>query len=318
MAKKKYKNFKIEQEELKPITVGAFESRKKTSVGIFIILTVFVLVVIFLPQISEKVNEYLNPTPTTPVTPNNPDNPSNPEEPDEPSENVDETFYSYVANLRIEREALTVSDIVIDSTANTITYSVTNNTNSYQDMEELNYYIEIYNSERTLLERIKLVNSGILASGAFQNYTRSIDVDTATTAGYIVLVQKTEDDYPEVTLTTDNAGNSSMVCSNEHERVTYEFTNNALTGLTSIVEYLSTDANYTEVYSNYQTLANTYNTSPGITSTFFSGTSSFNITTIVNLEEASRTNIFNADSFTLDTEPKVVSFEMEALGFDCN
>ena len=44
----------------------------------------------------------------------------------------------------------------------------------------------------------------------------------------------------------------------------------------------------------------------------------FNITTIVNLEEASRTYIFNADSFKLDTEPKVVSFEMEAQGFSCN
>ena len=59
MAKKKYKNVKVEQEELKPIAIGAFESRKKTSVGIFIILTIFVLVVIFLPQITEKINEYL-------------------------------------------------------------------------------------------------------------------------------------------------------------------------------------------------------------------------------------------------------------------
>ena len=88
MAKKKYKNVKIEQEELKPIAIGAFESRKKTSLGIFVILTLFVLAVIFLPQISEFIDEYLNPTPSTPVTPNNP-TPEEPAEPDEPSENVD-------------------------------------------------------------------------------------------------------------------------------------------------------------------------------------------------------------------------------------
>ena len=75
MAKKKYKSFKIEQEELKPMTIGAFESRKRTSIGIFIILTIFVIVVIFLPEISDVVNEYLNPTPTTPVTPNTPQTP---------------------------------------------------------------------------------------------------------------------------------------------------------------------------------------------------------------------------------------------------
>ena len=56
MARKKYKNFKVEQEELKPITIGVFESRKKTSLSIFVILTLFVLFVIFLPEISEKVN----------------------------------------------------------------------------------------------------------------------------------------------------------------------------------------------------------------------------------------------------------------------
>ena len=59
MAKKRYKNIKIEQEELKPIAIGEFESRRKTSIGIFIILTIFVLVVIFLPQISSIINEYL-------------------------------------------------------------------------------------------------------------------------------------------------------------------------------------------------------------------------------------------------------------------
>ena len=35
-------------------------------------------------------------------------------------------------------------------------------------------------------------------------------------------------------------------------------------------------------------------------------------------KEASRTYIFNADTFKLDTDPKVVSFEMEASGFNCN
>ena len=314
MAKKKYKNFKLEQDELKPIVVGAFESRKKTSFGIFIILTIFVLVVVFLPEISQKIDEFLNPTTGSSVI-DEPETPTNPEEPLTPSENIDETFYDYVENLTIERVAFTVNNIVINTLDNTISYNVTNTTNTYQNMEELNYYIEIYNSQRTLLERVKLVNNNsILASGAFENYTRSIDPTTASTAGYIVLVKKTTEDYPEVTLPSNN----SMVCKKEHETVTYEFNENKLTGLTSIIEYLSTDPSYTEIYSNYQTLANAYNTSTGITSTFFNSTSGFNITTIVNLEQASRTNIFNADSFTYETDPKIVSFEMESLGFDCN
>ena len=318
MAKKKYKNFKIEPEELKPVTIGEFESRKRTSIGIFLILTIFVLVVIFLPQISDAVNEYLNPKPATPTTPNNPtDNPGE-EDPNDDDGNEDETFYEYVANLRIEREALTVSEISVDPTNYTISYSVTNNSNTYQDMEALNYYLEIYNSDRTLIERVKLVNSGSLAGGAFQSYTKNISESSATTIGYLVLVQKTEDDYPEVILTSGADGSANLVCSRTHETVTYRFTNNELKEVTSIIEYATTDTDYATIYSNYQTLANSYNGTAGITSTLFNSVSGFNITTIVNLAEARRSYIFNADTFGLDTEPKVVSFEMEAQGFDCN
>ena len=317
MGKKKYKNFKIEQEELKPIAIGAFESRKKTSFGIFVILTLFVLVIIFLPQISEMVDEYLNPTPENPITPNDP-TPDEPDEPEDPDGNVDETFYPYTAGLSIEREEITVSGINIDAVNNTISYNIENTTNSYQDIETLNYYIEIYNTDRTLLERVKLASPGVLAGGGSLEYTKLISNISATTVGYLVLVQKTVDDYPEVLLTADGEGKANLVCSNTHERVTYTFENNALKQITSITEYLVTDIDYETIYNNYQTLSNTYNSTNGITSSFFTNANGFNITTIVNLEEASRIYIFNADSFKLDTEPKVVSFEMEAQGFSCN
>ena len=206
----------------------------------------------------------------------------------------------------------------VDPTNNTITYSVTNNTKAYQDMEVLNYYLEIYNNEKTLIERVKLVPEGLLAGGAFETFTRPITNTSSTTIGYLVLVKKTLDDYPEVELATDGDGNSSLVCTNVHETVTYDFKDNALKSVTSIVEYLNTDANYTETYSTYQTLADSYNKSNGITSNFFINAGGFNITTLIDLESASRTYIFNADTFTLDTTAKEVSFEMEAQGFDCN
>ena len=186
-------------------------------------------------------------------------------------------------------------------------------------MEALNYYLEIYNSDRTLIERIKLVNTiGVLASGAYRDYTRTISSTSAGTVGYLVLVSKTTADYPEVTLTTQTDSASLLVCTNAHEEVTYEFVDNELKRLTSNVAYLSTDTNYQEIYSTYQATSSNYNLQPGLTSSFFNSSSGFNITTIVDLEEATRTYIFNADSFTLNTEPKVVNFEMEALGYACN
>lgn len=316
MAKKKYKNMKIEQEELKPIAVGAFESRKRTSIGTFIILTFFFLVVIFLPQISDIVNEYLNPEDTDLVVENPSSQTDDPEE-EEPYENVNETFYTYTDNFSItDREEITVSNILVDATTNTLSYTITNNTNSYLDVEGLNYYIEIYNGDRTLLERIKLASPGYLAGGAYEEYTQEISEVSATTIGYIVLVQKTTDDYPEVD--TISSGSATMVCTNDHETITYYFLDNALQSMTSVVTYLLTDDNYQEIYETYQALATTYNITNGISSVFITNTDGFNVTTNVDLEDASRTYIFNADSFTLDTEPKVVSFEMEAQGFVCD
>lgn len=316
MAKKKYKSIKLEQDELKPISIGAFESRKKTSIGTFIIITIFVLAVIFLPQISEKIDEYLNP-PT--AIPNNPTLPNDePTTPEDPGANIDETFYAYTPNLIIDRDEISVSEINVDSSNLTLNYTVTNKSNTYQNIEDLNYFIEIYNSDKTLLERVKLATNQVLASNSFQTYTKNITSDSATTIGYLVLVKKTTADYSEITLNEDETGTSSLVCSNAHELVTYKFTDNQLIEVSSVIEYSLTDPNYETIYTDYQTLSSTYNRTEGITSTFFSNTNGFNITTIVNLEEANRTYLFNADTFKKGTEPKVVSFEMESSGFNCN
>ena len=107
------------------------------------------------------------------------------------------------------------------------------------------------------------------------------------------------------------------MCSNTHEKVTYKFSAEKLKEVTSEASYLSTDSNYQEQYEANKLKANNYNSKLGIASTFFEHENGYNITTIVNLNEIDRIYIFNADSFKLDTAPKVVKFEMEAQGFKC-
>lgn len=312
MARNKIKNMKIEQDELKPITIGVFESRKKNSIGVFIILTIFVLVIFFLPQISDIVNEYLHPTVNTPVKPVNPVNPEKPEEPNI----TEDKLYPYIDTLKIENEDITIDTFLLDTTNKTISYVITNNGASI-DIEDLNYYLEIYNSDKTLLERVKLASDLNLASGTFRKLTKDIKDSTVSEIGYIALVKKTIDEYPELELTSFVDGTGSIVCTKEHEKVTYKFEKNKLKELTSEVTYQNTDIDYESIYESQSILVNTYNNKVGITSTMFKYDAGHNITTTVNLSEASRTYIFNADTFTLDTEPKVVSFEMEAQNFLC-
>lgn len=314
MAKKKIKNFKVEQDELKPITVGAFESRRKSSIGTFFILTVFVLVIVFLPQITDIVNEYLNPT----VENSNPVNPSDPNEPIDPNggeDNPNSEVYSFSTGLSITRDDITVNSFVLNTADSTISYNVINNLENAQNIEDLNYYIEIYNSERTLMERVKLSSSYNLVGGAFQTFTKPLKSQTIATISYIMLVKRTINEYPEVELDEET---QSLVCTRGNEEVTYRFSNNLLKDITSIINYRSSDPNYESVLDNYRTLANDYNAMAGINSTFFSYDAGFNITTLVDLTEADTEYVFNADTFRLDEQAKVVSFEMEAQGFECD
>lgn len=312
--KKRIKNFKLEQVELKPMTIGMFESRKKSSIGTFVILTIFVLVIFFLPQITEIVNSYLYPEVETPVIPSTPIKPVLPGEDDTPS--YDDTFYEYNENLKITNDDLTINDFMVDTINNTLSYTITNNTN-VQNIEALNYYIEIYNTERTLIERVKLASEIVLTNGAFRKLTKNISNEAATTIGFIVLVKKSIQEYPNVQLSVLEGGISSLVCSNSFEKVTYKFEDSKLKELTSEVTHKIEELDYTTIQETQKVLVNNYNSKTGVVSTMFEYEGGYNITTNVNLSVASRLYIFSADSFKLNTEPKVVKFEMEAQGFKC-
>lgn len=309
--KKKYKNMKVEPVELTPIAIGAFENRKKSSVSIFIIMTIFILVIIFLPNISSYINAYLNPE--APISNEDPPNKVTPSVPEDPEE---ETFYAYASDLKIINEDITVSNFSVNSENHILSYTITNNSNG-QDIEGLNYYLEIYNSEKTLLERVKLASELTLANGAFRTLTKNIGSDTASQIGYLVLLKKTVQEYPEVELQASEDGTTSLVCSSTNEVVHYKFKDNKLQELTSEINYTKDISNYDTMLSSQKILVNTYNNKNGVVSTLFEYESGYNITTTVNLSSASRFYVFNADTFIIDTEAKVVKFEMEAQGFQC-
>ena len=133
----KIKNMKLEQNELSATTIGVFENRKKSSIGVFVLLGIFVAVVFYLPSTSK---------PNEPVLP-----PSTDDEP-----NYNNEFYTLSADLKIEREDIVVSQFVVDNLTNKINFVVTNALNKHQSMEALNYYLELYSEEQTLLERVKI------------------------------------------------------------------------------------------------------------------------------------------------------------------
>lgn len=314
MAKKKIKNMKLEQDELKPTTIGIFENRKKSSIGIVIILTIFVLFIFFLPEISDKIDAYLHPKVVLPSGGKKPVNPTPNPDPDDGDKN---TLYTFGTDLKIEKEDIIVDSFNLDKEKGILTFRVTNNTDKAIKFEDLNYYIEVYNGEQTLMERVKITGDVSINASLSQTLSKSIKMESSNSLGLIGLTKKTINDYNDVNLTTNEDGSAALVCTSNHEKVTYKFLNNNLREVTSEVSYMVTDSDYLEKFEENKNLSNTYNGKTGVTSTLFEFSEGYNITTNVNLNEASRLYIFNADSFKLNTEPKVIKFEMEAQGFSC-
>ena len=62
---------------------------------------------------------------------------------------------------------------------------------------------------------------------------------------------------------------------------------------------------------------NLYNNINGVLSTFMEAENSFVVNTIVNLKTANINTLSNVHYYLLDTEPKVVKFEMESRRFRC-
>ncbi len=319
MAKKiKIKNFKVEQNELQPMTVGVFENRKTSSVGIFFIMTLFIAVIIFLPEISAYINGYLNPVEKPVIKPGLEPTPM---EPPEEEPNYDEEFYNFQDNPSLTRDDILFDTFLLDKENNLLSLNITNNQKTTVVIGNLNFYLELYNEEQTLLERVKITGSSNMTSGSNTVFTKDISTEALEYATQFVLVQKEKDAYPPIELETDSDGMQSLVCTKGNEEVTYKFKNNLLKEFESKFSYRKPtemlDEEYMVVYQAYQRDTNNLDAKEGITSTFFMHDGGFDITTNVNLQDAERTYVFSADTFLLDEEAKTVNFEIEAQGFSC-
>ena len=177
--------------------------------------------------------------------------------------------------------------------------------------------MELYSEDHTLLERIKLAGKENVNAGETLDMIKNLS-DNSLKMVDIAITKLDISEYPNVVLTPNTAGVTTLVCENKHEKVTYSFTDNKLKTIAGEVNYDISEVNYQNIYQEYRALQNSYNVLNGVSSTFFESQNGFNILTNVNLENASRTYIFNADTFDVDTEVKVVSFEMEAQGFECS
>ncbi len=305
MAKKK--KIEIIDKELTPTVLYVKKEKKGGIIWITFIFAVFIGLVIFLPDITEQVTKYLHPEVNTPIRP-----PVNEEENETDDEQIDIIQHTLSNDLLIEEENFTLSNFNINN--NQISFVVTNKGTTILDFSQLDYFINLYNSNNTLLQRIMLTNQ-IVVNGGSTTFTYDL-VDS--TISSIALLKITPDEYPVHNLEMDENNNATLTCTKNYETVNYMLTNNKVNVIEDIFTVSTNDPNYNTLYSNYQALAATYNTFGGINSHVTIENNNMIFKTTLNLSTITNNPFDNIIYYEQGTDAKIIYFELEASGYTCN
>lgn len=311
MAKKKI--IVINQEELASTTLATkVDSKKSSIIGIiwlFLIFTIFIGGVLYLPDLAAYVSSYLNPE----VTGNNSNNNSNSQNKNdnENNETILEKKYEITDDLKIEDEQKTISNIKI--TGNKITFEIENKTDEILDLSSEKYFLHLYDEKDTLLQRI-ILNDGIVEKNS--KILLSYDL-TNSNIKTISLLKISTSEYPAYNVVANEAGSYLLNCTKENEIITYYFNGNKVYAIDDTFEVPESNLDYNTLYTTYSTLAATYNNIGGVTSNIGVVDNVLTFKTVISLSLFKEGTIDNKIIYALDTDAKIIKFELEASGYTC-
>lgn len=314
MAKRKTKEpIVIDKTPLKATSLGNLETKENGPLVAILWVGLLVVCIISLPYIADFVQNYQNnkiiDTPT--------------KKPDHTSDNntqgeitKDQAIYNFEKNLVITENKFNLSDFSVSN--NALTFKITNVGGDVDYFKKHNYFVELFNDDKTLLQRIKF--DGITIN---KSKTITLNVD-AVSFTKISFIEKDVKDYPNVTLKKVSEI-PTLTCQNKDLKVIYTFSadeDNKLKTIETNYSYASSNKDYEQMLSRYETYATSYNSLGGVKATLIPINTGFTFKVNIDLAtipEASYTSTFTDKYYySLDTEAKIVAFELKTSGFTCN
>lgn len=297
--------------ELTPVTLAVKEDKKKASifgiVWIVLIFGIFILGVIYLPDIASFVNNYFNPDVVTPSGGNNNKNNGN-----DDVNSDDEKIKEYVIsdNLEISFDSFKINNIKKEN--NKISMDIVNTSNEILDLSKDNYFINMYSEGKKLLKRVML---GDVIVSVGSTYTVSYDIDENV---YMLSVYNlSKKDYPAYVVTSDESNMGTLTCTKEYEKIDYLTNNNKVYAINLLNEVSSSDTNFNTLYATYQAMKNTYDNVEGISSSLEVINNVLTFRSVINLNVVLDGSINLKSYYPKDTDAKVIYFEMTSMGYTC-
>lgn len=297
--------------ELTPVTLAVKEDKKKASifgiVWIVLIFGIFILGVIYLPDIASFVNNYFNPDVVTPSGGNNNKNNGN-----DDVNSDDEKIKEYVIsdNLEITFDSFKINNVKKEN--NKISMDIVNTSNEILDLSKDNYFINMYSESKTLLKRVML---GDVIVSVGSTYTVSYDIDENV---YMLSIYNlSKKDYPAYVVTSDESNMGTLTCTKEYEKIDYLTNNNKVYAINLLNEVSSSDTNFNTLYAIYQAMKNTYDNVEGISSSLDVINNVLTFRSVINLNVVLDGSINLKSYYPKDTDAKVIYFEMTSMGYTC-
>ncbi len=317
MGKNKGKNnVVLENIELKPQVIGNVYKKKSNLGRVIFIFIVFILVIYYINDISVFINDLIgkSSSPTIKDNINDKDN-NNTDKPNNDNNNNnsnnDLEYFEFNTDLTITQKDLVLNNF--QNQNNLLTFDLTNNGSTNINYSNRNFYIETYNTNKTLLERFKIDIGTIASKGK-----KSFSFDVKNTINYIVLTEINNEDYPNINLNKDDNLSSQLTCVKGIENIVYTFQNDELRQITHTISNSNPlDQNYQEQYNLYQNKIPSYNNMSGVSATFNGNSNGYTAVISINLTSANINNLDSHYYYSYKEEPKVIDFEMKTYGFTC-
>ncbi len=311
MAKKNQK-IEVENIELKPQVIGKIEKKKNNTGRVLIIFIVFVLTIIFLPEITIFLNNMLGMKISPTIVDNKEEKENKPTNNEITIDNEIE-YILFNENTEINKDDYIVNNFSLIN--NQLSFNIENTLDKSLDLSKDLLYLETYNESKTLIERFKI---DLEPMGAKKSQSVKVNL-TNPNIYYVAFVSKTTNDYPVVDLNKNDLGYATMTCKSTNDTIIYTFKNDELVNVKEEVIYNFNvlDQNYSSEFSKYQSKCTNYDVINGVNTSFNNSTNGFTAVIEVDMAILEKDKIDEKYYYSYKEVPKVIKFEMETYGYKC-
>lgn len=320
--KKKNKDVNVvrdisESKNLETNVIGVVENNASKSPIPLIILFVALIGFAFgLPYVTDYIDAKKKDAPVVIPPQAKPKEPEEekPVEKEETSYDMKETTTFTKNNLRFD-----TFQMKEENATHYFTFQITNMGANEVLLTNNNYYFELYSKERTLLARVKMVSNEVLKQSSSVTLSYEVNESTFQNTAKILLTEKQEMDYPQVTLNKNEAGEPVLLCTKGNRSISYVFdTNDKLQKVNDSYIVEKSIANYEEELNTYRLQTTTYNNLEGVSSSIAETSNGFTATTSIELAKANLKEMNSIYYFKKDTLARTVNFQMESMNYSCN